>query len=321
MIKECALWLGKYPMLFADDLNAWVEKAIEENDLQPHDVVRVSMDDATDISALINYELSDDDAWMSPRKITILKGLESLKSAQVADLFDHLDQSEVEHHIALTQASGAVLKRVEKALTKKKINDFKIPDKPDAAASWGRSWLKERNVAVSQNALKQLAEFAGEEQSQFASVLAALSTVKTTKELNWDDVRRHSGDIGAVKVFDITNAIARGDKETAVLSIQRMGNTHPLQLLKMLENRYRGYLALLGGGGEDVAAILGMSTSKFYVDSMKRESKTLGEDRSIKSLQIVLDTQRSIKGDDSLSADDAMIIMAVKLADHFARQK
>lgn len=321
MIKECELWLGKYPMLFSDDLNEWVDNAIEKNQLQPHDVVRVSMNEATDISALINYELSDDDSWMSPRKVTVLKGLESLKSAQIADLFDHLESSDVEHHIALTQASGAILKRVEKSLTKKKVRDYKIPEKPDAAASWGRSWLKERNVPVSQNALKELAEYAGEEQSQFASVLSALSTVKTTKELNWDDVRRHSGDIGAVKVFDITNAIARGDKDGAVRSIQRMGTTHPLQLLKMLEKRYRGYLALLGGGGEDIAAIVGVSTNKFALDSMKRESKKLGEERSIKSLQIVLETQRGIKGDDSLSADDAMMIMAIKLTDHFSRQK
>lgn len=320
MIKECALWLGKYPMFFADDLESWTADAVDEHQLQPHDVIRLTVNDDTDIAAWANYELSDDDVWLSPRKVTIIKGIEALKSAQISDLFDHLDKAEVIHHVALTQASGAILKRVDKALTEK-VHDFKIPDKPDAAATWGRNWLKGRGVAVSQNALKQLAEFSGEEQSQFASVLTALSTVKSDKELNWDDVRRHSGDIGAVKVFDITNAIARGDKEGAVLSVRRLGDMHPLGLLKMLENRYRGYLGLLGGGGVATAEKLGTNTTPFVLNAMTKEAKTLGEAKAIKGLQVIMETGRGIKGESSLTSEDAMTIMVVKLADSFCRQK
>lgn len=320
MIKECALWLGKYPMLFANDLESWTAEAIKDHGLQPHDIVRLTADADTDVDAWANYELSDDDYLFSPRKITVIKNIENLKSAQISDLIDHLEKAEVTHHLVLTQASGAILKRVDKTLTEK-VHDYKIPDKPDAAATWARGWLKDRGVRVSQDALKQLAEFAGEQQHEFASVLNALSTVQTDKELGWNEVRRHSGDLGGVKVFEITNAIARGDKEGAVLSVQRLGNTHPLQLLKMLENRYRGYLALLGGGGEATAAKIGVSTQKFALESMIRESKKLGEKKSITSLQIVLDTQLGIKGESSLSNEDAMTVMVIKLADLFARQK
>ena len=320
MIKECALWLGKYPMLFADDIESWTAEVVKDHGLQPHDIVRLSADADTDVDAWLNYELSDDDYLFSPRKITVIKGIEHFKSAQITDLIDHLDKAEVTHHLVLTQASGAILKRVDKALTEK-VHDYKIPDKPDAAAAWGKSWLKERGVPVSQNALKQLAEYSGEEQTQFASVLNALSTVRTDKELDWDDVRRHSGDIGAVKIFDITNAIARGDKEGSVLAVQRLGNGHPLGLLKMLENRYRGYLALLGGGGSATAEKLGISTNKYALDSMTREAKALGEAKAIKGLQIILDTQLGIKGGSSLSMEDAMVVTVIKLSSQFSRQK
>jgi DNA polymerase III delta subunit len=321
MIKECALWVGKFPMLFASDVEAWEAEVADDHDLQSHDIIRLSMDAESDIAELVRNELSDEDIWFSPRKVTIIRGMELLKSVQVSDLIDHLEKSEVTHHVALIQASGAILKRVEKTLTEKKARDFKIPDKPDLAATWGRNWLKDNGVPVSQSALKQLAEHCGEEQSQFASVLNALSTVKTEKELDWEAVRRYSGDIGAVKIFDITNAIARGDKETSVLAVQRLGNAHPLQLLKMLENRYRGYIGLLGGGGAATAEKLGTSTHKFVLDSMTREAKTLGEEKAIKSLQIILDTQRGFKGESALSPEDAMLILVIKLADQFARKK
>lgn len=321
MIKECALWIGKFPMLFASDVEAWEKEVAADYDLQAHDIGRVSLSEDTDIAELVRNELSDEDVWFSPRKITVIRGLELIKSVQVNDLIDHLEASEVEHHVALVQASGAILKRVEKTMTEKKAHDFKIPDKPDLAATWGRNWLKERKVAVSQNALKQLAEHCGEEQSQFASVLNTLSTVKSDKELDWEAVRRYSGDIGAVKIFDISNAIARGDKEGAVMAVQRLGNAHPLQLLKLLEKRYRGYIGLLGGGGVDTAEKLGLSTNKFVMDNTIRESKKLGEAKAIKSLQIILDTQRGLKGESDLSADDAILIAVIKLADQFARQK
>jgi len=320
MIKECALWIGKFPMLFASEIEEWTTEVAADHDLQSHDIVKLSLDTESDIDVLIRNELSDEDIWFSPRKITIVRGLEALKSAQVSDLFDHLEKSEVTHHVALVQASGAILKRVDKALTEK-VHDFKIPDKPDAAATWGRNWLKDRNVPVAQHALKQLAEHCGEEQDQFASVLNTLSTVETTKELDWEAVRRHSGDIGAVKIFDITNAIARGDKQGSVLAVQRLGNSHPLGLLKMLENRYRGYIVLLGGAGAEGAELLGMSTHKFVLDSMTREAKKLGEDRIIKSLQIILDTQRGIKGESFLSLEDTMMVTVIKLADQFSSRK
>ena len=320
MIKECALWLGKYPMLFADDIESWTDEAVKDHGLQPHDIVRLSVDADTDVDAWINYELSDDDCLFSPRKITVIKGIDLLKSAQVTDLMDHLENAEVTHHLVLTQAAGAILKRVEKTLTEK-VHDYKIPAKPDDAATWGRNWLKAHGVPVAQNALKQLAEFSGEEQMQYASVLYALSTVKTDKEMNWEDVRRHSGDIGAVKVFDITNAIARGDKEGSVIAVQRLGNTHPLGLLKMLENRYRGYLGLLGGGGKDTAEKLGTSTNDFVLKTMTREAKTLGEAKIVKALQIILDTQLGIKGGSSLSLEDAVVVTVIKLASQFSRQK
>jgi DNA polymerase III delta subunit len=307
-------------MLFANDLESWTAEAIKDHGLQPHDIVRLTADADTDIDAWLNYELSDDDYMFSPRKVTMIKSIENLKSAQISDLMDHLEKAEVTHHLVLTQASGAIVKRVDKALTEK-VHDFKIPDKPDAAATWARGWLKERGVAVSQNALKQLAEFAGEEQHEFASVLNALSTVESKKELGWEEVRRHAGDLGGVKIFDITNAIARGDKEGSVLAVQRLGSAHPLQLIKMLEKRYRGYLALLGGGGEETAAKVGVSTSPSALNFMIREAKKLGEAKSIKSLQIVGEAERGIKGESSLSADDAVLVMVIKLADLFARQK
>lgn len=320
MIKECALWIGKYPMLFADDLESWSNKRVNDHDLQPHDIIRLSFDADTDIESLVRNELNDEDVWFSPRKVTILRGIEALKSVQVSDLFDHLENSEVTHHVALVQASGAILKRIDKNLTEKN-HDFKIPDKPDGAATWGRNWLKQRGVPVSQGALKQLAEYSGEAQSQFASVLNALSTVKTDKEMGWDEVRRHSGDIGAVKVFDIVNAITRGDKEGSVLGVQRLGSAHPLALLKMLENRYRGYIGLLGGGGAATAEKLGTSTHSFVLDSMTREAKKLGEERIVKSLQTVLDAQSGLKGGSALSSDDLMMITVIKLADEFGRRK
>lgn len=320
MIKECELWLGKFPMLFSHDIEAWTKEVAAEHELQSHDIIKISINEETDVASLISNELSDEDVWFSPRKITVIRSIEMLKSAQIADLFDHLEKSESIHHVALVQSSGAILKRVEKAMTEK-VNDFKIPDKADAAATWGRNWLKKRKVLVSQDALKQLAEYSGEDQLQFASVLHALSTVKADKEMDWEAVRRHAGEIGAVKIFDITNAIARGDKQGSVLAVQRFGGNHPLQLLKMLENRYRGYLGLLGGGGEKTAEKLGTSTNKFVLDAMNREAKALGEDRIIKSLAIILETQQGLKGQSSLPIEIAMEVFVIKLASQFSRRK
>jgi DNA polymerase III delta subunit len=319
MIKECALWLGKFPNLYTSDMDAWVEDVAKEHDLQPHDIVRLSVSSDTDISAWCNYELGNEDSWLSPLRIITIRGIEQLKAVQIAQLFDHLAAGESEDFIALTQANGAILKRVKDSLSED-VHDFAVPDKPDAAATWGKRWLKNLGVRVSQDALLRVAEHAGEDRGQFAAVIFALSTVEADHELDWNDVSLHCGNIGAVNVFEITNAITKGDKEAAVLAVRRFGGDHPLQLVKMLGNRYRGYLGLLGGKPED-SALLGISQNPYALKMMVKESKSLGEERAIRSLGIVLDAERGLKGGSDLSNEDLMIITVVKLANHFALRK
>lgn len=319
MIKECALWLGKYPNLYSGDMDAWVKDVAEENGLQFHDIVRLSVSSDTDIASWCSYELGNEDAWLSPVRIVVIRGMEQLKAVQIAELFDHIAAGDAESYVALTQASGAVLKRVKDTLSEA-VHDFAVPEKPDAAAKWGKGWLKDEGVRVSQDALLRVAEYSGEDRGQFASVLYALSTVRVDHELDWNDVSLHCGNIGAVSVFEITNAITKGDKEAAVLAVQRLGTAHPLQIVKMLGNRYRGYLGLLSGKPEDSTA-LGVTTNPYALKMMVKESKALGSERAIKSLGVVLEAERGLKGDSPLSNEDLMTITVVKLANQFALRK
>lgn len=319
MIKECALWLGKFPNLYTGDLDAWVDEVAKEHGLQLHDIVRLSASSDTDITAWCNYELGNEDSWLSPTRIVVIRGIEQLKAVQIAQLFDHLAAGDADDYIVLTQANGAILKRVKDSLSED-VHDFAVPDKPDAAATWGKRWLKDAGVRVSQDALLRVAEHSGEDRGQYAAVLYALSTVESDRELDWNDVSLHCGNIGAVSVFEITNSITKGDKEAAVLAVRRFGGDHPLQLVKMLGNRYRGYLGLLGGKPED-AALLKVSTNPYALKMMVKESKQLGQDRAIRSLGIVLEAERGLKGGSDLSNEDLMIITVVKLANHFALRK
>lgn len=318
MIDTCALWMGKAPMLYAEEIDRWVGAVVREHGLHQHDIVHLTLGTDSDRAALLASELSDEDVWMSPRKVLILRGVEELKSADAATLVEHLKAAESVWNVAFVQASGAVLKAID-ALRTEPLHDFRIPDGTDQAADFGRSWLRSRGIEASATAMRNLADYSGEDRVGFASALTALAAVEANRELGWDDVRVHMSGTGAVKVFDITNAIARGDREGAVQGVLRLGSSHPLQLAKMLENRYRGYIAMLGGGkAADVAKQLGMSTSPFAVKRIEQEAKRLGSDRAVRSLAIVGEAQSGMKGESALPAEDVTVIMVSKLARLFA---
>lgn len=109
-----------------------------------------------------------------------------------------------------------------------------------------------------------LANWLGGDQSRLAGLLKTLvATYGEEARLTRSDVEVFLGTAGKVAPWDLTDAIDNGNTPKALVMLHRFlgdGDTHPLQVLALLGNRYAQMMKLDGRNvrsGADAVAILG----------------------------------------------------------------
>ena len=124
--------------------------------------------------------------------------------------------------------------------------------------------LVEAGLSYSPEVPQMIVRWLGEDHSRLAGLVQTLvSTYGENAKLVRSDVELFLGGAGSVAPWDLTDAIDAGDTPRALVMLHRFlgdGDTHALQVLALLANRYGQMMKLDGRGvrsGADAVAILG----------------------------------------------------------------
>jgi DNA polymerase III subunit delta len=158
----------------------------------------------------------------------------------------------------------------------------------------------------------------GEDLNRLAGVLETLATAfGPGARLDGDDVVPYLGDGGGVPPWDLTDAIDRGDRESALGALARMvraGGRHPLQVMAILHAHYARLLRLDGSGATDeVSAGEVIGAKGFVARKALDRVKVMGSVAVHEAIQLLGQADLDLRGRRELPEEAVLEILVARL--------
>lgn len=170
-------------------------------------------------------------------------------------------------------------------------------------AEWVGEHLAASELKVDQEGRKRLVTWVGDEPSRLLGLIDLLrSTFGTGTRITAGDIEPFLGDDGGVPPWDLTDAIDRGDRSTALDLLARMigaGDRHPFQVLATLHTHFARMLRLDGSevtSDKEAAVLLGMKGSTFPAKKALGQARRLGHDRIVRAIDLLAQADLDLRG-------------------------
>jgi DNA polymerase-3 subunit delta len=185
---------------------------------------------------------------------------------------------------------------------------------------WLDGHLADAPVRLDAAAKARLIEHLGEEVSRLGILLDTLeSAFGQGARLGAADIEPFLGDAGDVAPWDLTDAIDRGDTQTALSVLGRMlgAGRHPLQVTASLHGHYQRMLRLDGSGvtsEAQAAELLGIKGSTFPARKALTQTRALGTDRIQEFIGLLADADLDLRGAKAWPPDLVVEVLVARLA-------
>lgn len=224
------------------------------------------------------------------------------KAELVQPLVDYLTDPLPSTRLVLEWRGGRVPKALLEAVAR--AGGQQIDTSPGRkVAEWVGEHLAEAGLKVDQEGRKRLVTWVGDEPSRLLGLIDLLrSTYGTGPRITAAELEPFLGDDGGVPPWDLTDAIDRGDRATALELLHRMigqGDRHPFQVLSTLHTHYARMLRLDGSdvaGEREAADLLGMKGSTFPAKKALGQTRRLGHDRVVRSIDLLAQADLDLRG-------------------------
>jgi DNA polymerase III subunit delta len=145
-------------------------------------------------------------------------------------------------------------------------------------------------------------------------------------ELDIEEVEPYLAGAGAVPMWDLTNAIEKGDVPGALAVVQRLLTVtspshpkpmHPLEVMGFLHGHYRRLLRLDDPeirGNDDAAAALGGRMNPRAAGFRLRQARALGTDGLRQAFDHLGRADLDLKGERAIPGDVVMSVLVARLA-------
>ena len=165
---------------------------------------------------------------------------------------------------------------------------------------WVESHLAEAGLQWTPDVPRLLSQWLGNDQSRLAGLVKTLlATYGEDARLTRSDVEVFLGSAGKVAPWDLTDAIDNGNTPQALVMLHRFlgEDTHPLQVLALLGNRYAQMMKLDGRNvrtGADAMAILG--GKEFTAKKVLEQYQRLGGSGVAKAVSHIASADVDLRG-------------------------
>ena len=181
----------------------------------------------------------------------------------------------------------------------------------------GGGAFSEAGFSYAPDVARIISAWFGGDHARVSGLIATLtSAFGEGAKLTRSDVEVFLGEAGSVAPWDLTDAIDAGDAKKALEMLHRMMiDSHPMQILALLANRYAQMMKIDGRGvrtADDAVAILGGKpyTAKKVLEQYQR----LGSAGISKAMDLIATADVDLRGGKDWTPEMVMEVLVARLA-------
>jgi DNA polymerase-3 subunit delta len=251
-------------------------------------------------------------------KVVVVRHLQELDALFVDAFVSAIDACipEVELVLTVTGKLPKVIADACKRATAQTIGATVVSGQKERI-SWVEERLVEAGFSYAPDVARVIASWFGGDHARVSGLVATLtSAYGEGAKLSRTDVEVFLGEAGSVAPWDLTDAVDAGDAKKALEMLHRMMiDSHPMQILALLANRYAQMMKIDGRGvrsADDAVAILGGKayTAKKVLEQYQR----LGSAGISKAMALIATADVDLRGGKDWTPDMVMEVLVARLA-------
>jgi DNA polymerase-3 subunit delta len=273
------------------------------------------------VSAIVNA--AESPPFMTSRRIVVVRDFEQLTADEAGPLAAVLADPLETTVLVFVAGGGRAPKSLLDALKDAEVVGPDSEKTSDVLAAE----LDRVDLKLDGEATRAVAQRLGDDAGRAAALVDVLvAAFGPGVTLGAADVEPYLGEAGSVPVFQLTNAIEEGqvagalailDRLLTVTSARQPKPMHPLQILGMLQSRYRKLLRVddpaIGTVAEAHAA-LGGKGSTFPAKKALEASRALGPDGLRRAIDSLYQADLDLKGASAMPEDAVLEVLVARLA-------
>lgn len=329
---------GDDPILRADSVDAMIDEllgpddrtlALEDRTVPPKGEgdgggadARLAVVDAT-----VNGATTP--PFMTEGRVVVLRDVGLLSADEAAPLVQYLADQLPTTALVLVAGAGTTPKALETAA--KQHGTIHVPSATKVVDVLAGA-LDAAGLRFRADATKAIVEHVGADAGLVPGIVATLaSTYGPDADLGAADVTPYLGGEGTVPVWDLPNAIEKGNTAEALVVLQRLLTVtspkqpkpvHPLQVLAILQSHFRRLLTLDDPAirsAEEAAAALGGKTSPNAARHRLRQARALGTSGLRQAFDHLARADLDLKGERAIPEGAVLEVLVARLCGLSAR--
>ena len=261
--------------------------------------------DDADLAAIVDS--CQTPPFLTDRRVVVVRDVGRWAADAVGPLVDYLaDPLPTTALILVLGPSGRPPKRLEDAVKRAgRVLDTTVPQRASDRRQWYAERLKAASVHLDRDATALLEEHLGEDMGRLASLLDVLAAAHGAgARVGVAELEPFLGQAGGVAPWDLTDAIDRGDMDSALTVLHRMmaaGERHPLVIMATLQRHYGDMLRLDGSGAtseSEAAEALGLPAgrSSFPARKALERGRALGSAGVARAIELLAQADLALRG-------------------------
>jgi DNA polymerase III subunit delta len=267
--------------------------------------------------------------FMTESRVVVLREVGLLTAAEVEPICRYLDDPLPTTELVLVAGGGALPKSLESAV--KKHGTVHTPGATKASDVLAQE-LASADLRLRPDATKTLLAHVGGDAGLLPGIVETLAgAYGPDAQLDGAAIAPYLGGEGSIPVWDLTNAIEKGDAANALTVLHRLLTVtsptqpkpaHPLQVVAILHSHYRRLLKLDDPeirSAEDAAAVLGGRTNPSSARYRLKQARGLGTDGLRQAFDHLARADLDLKGERAIPGDAVLDVLVVRLCGLSAR--
>jgi DNA polymerase-3 subunit delta len=274
------------------------------------------------LDAIVNAASSP--PFMTARRVVIVRDVGNLRAGDLAPLIAFLDNPLDTTELVLVAGGAKTPAELEKRA--RAVGDVTAPTS-ERSADVLAAELDAAGIRLAADAHDAVRAHVGEDAGLLPGLVETLAGVYGRDvQLDVDAVEPYLGEAGTIPVWDLTNAVERGDIPGALATVRRLLTVtsprqprpmHPLQVLGLLHGQYRKLLALDDPQvrtNEDADAALGGRTSPRAAGFRLRQARALGTEGLRRAFDLIAQADLDLKGERAIPEAVVVELLVARLA-------
>jgi DNA polymerase-3 subunit delta len=274
------------------------------------------------VSAVVNAASSP--PFMTSRRIVIVRDIGNLRAADASPLVAYLDDPLASTELILVVGGGKTPSALDRAARAHGTVTGPTSEKTVDVLALE---LAGHDLELTRDASDAIRAHVGDDAGLVPGLVATLRSAHGPEaRLDVDEVTPYLGEAGSIPVWDLTNAIERGDVPGALATVRRLLTVtsprqpkpmHPLQVTAMLHSHYRRLLRLDDPAvrtNDDAAAALGGRSNPRAAGFRLRQARALGTDGLRRAFDLLEHADLDLKGARAIPEDAVVELLVARLA-------